>query len=116
MDQIGVHMNFLQIKQVITFIHMNFLWIGPQITKSVGVLAQKILRHATMRRGLRVDCVEPQGLFNNFARVERVSSDPGHPITYLWPRLDLDLHESVHNPSHWIWDPRPEFLSTPHLI
>jgi hypothetical protein len=48
MDQFGVHMNFLQIKQVLTFIYtlkINFcdyfpisisLWIGRQIVKSTG--------------------------------------------------------------------------------
>jgi hypothetical protein len=51
MDQFGVHMNFLQIKQVLTFIYtlkINLcdyfpisiiLWIGRQYLENVGALA-----------------------------------------------------------------------------
>jgi hypothetical protein len=56
MDQFGVHMNFLQIKQVLTFIYtlkINFcdyfpifsvLWIGRQILENTGVLVQIVPR------------------------------------------------------------------------
>jgi hypothetical protein len=48
MDQFGVHMHFLQIKQVLTFIYtlkiyfyfifsgFSVLWTGPQIQRSAG--------------------------------------------------------------------------------
>jgi hypothetical protein len=51
MDQFGVHMNFLQIKQVLTFIYtfkiyfyfifsgFRVFWTGPQYLENAGVLS-----------------------------------------------------------------------------
>jgi hypothetical protein len=56
MDQFGVHMNFLRIKQVsainlipkiyflILFPWFSNLWTGPQILRSVGAMVQIFLR------------------------------------------------------------------------
>jgi hypothetical protein len=56
MDQFGVHMNFLQIKQVSVinlilkiYFEFNFpsfpaLWTGPQIMESAGATVQIFLR------------------------------------------------------------------------
>ena len=59
MDQFGVHMDFLQIKQVLIFIYalrINFcmylpilyvLWTGPRIPESAGVITEEFLRLRT---------------------------------------------------------------------
>jgi hypothetical protein len=56
MDQFGVHMHFLQIKQVLTFIYtlkiyfyfilsdFRVLWTGAQIQRSTGATVQIFLR------------------------------------------------------------------------
>jgi hypothetical protein len=56
MDQFGVHMDFLQIKQVLTFIYalkIDFcdyfpifptLWIGPQISRCAGANVKEFPR------------------------------------------------------------------------
>jgi hypothetical protein len=56
MDQFGVHMNFLQFKQVssnylciknlflILISDFNTLWMGPQIQRSTGATVQIFLR------------------------------------------------------------------------
>ena len=60
MDQIGVHMDFLQIKQVsgikyalkiyfpINFSDFLILWTAPQIQRSAGAVMQESLRHGVL--------------------------------------------------------------------
>jgi len=79
MDQFGLKMDFLWIKQVLgLFLHIKIyfliyfisfptVWTRRQLQESAGVLAQKILRHRLAREGLRVDSRFPRGLFSEMA-------------------------------------------------
>jgi hypothetical protein len=74
MDQFGLNMNFLEIKQVLAiiftlkinfYIHLvNFpvLWTARQLPKRTGSLAQNIQRLRTLYYGLWVYFLERQGL------------------------------------------------------
>ena len=109
MVQFGVHMDFLQIKQVLVIIFvlkMHFwfifsvfrvLWTGPKIPKSAGAFVKEFLRLSAL---YKVDV----GLFSSKLRGSTANmsrevgrADLGRPIRYRRTRLDWPwLNSSLH--------------------
>ena len=99
MVQFGVHMDFLQIKQVLVIIFvlkMHFwfifsvfrvLWTGPKIPKSAGAFVKEFLRLSAL---YKVDC----GLVSIKHRVFLTNATRRRGILWFQP---LD-----HEPSAWI--------------
>jgi hypothetical protein len=66
MDQFGLIMNFLRIKQILTitfklkidfyslFLDFSIYWTGPQFSEMPGATSQKFPRHRALLCGLRV--------------------------------------------------------------
>jgi hypothetical protein len=119
MDQFGVHMNFLQIKQVsainlipkiyflILFPWFSNLWTGPHFLKSTGACSQKPHRHREPRGE---DCgLIPQkyrGAYASWPR-EEVGTVSGRWISLRGSRSDGALSEPVINRNRWIQSQRP---------
>jgi hypothetical protein len=118
MDQFGVHMYFLWIKQILAFIYalkinfylllMDFLtsWTRRQLQESAGVLAQKILRHRLAREGLRVWISKSAGVILKECQAGWVWVGFSRPIGHERLRLERASHEPVSISTHGIRDLR----------
>jgi hypothetical protein len=98
MDQFGVHMHFLQIKQVLYIknLFLFYFYLNFELT-GLGLISWKTQRRWRKRSqdtddkqgGLRVHFLILRSLLRKCARAEEVSRVFSRTIKILGPRLDL---------------------------